>query len=168
VIRSPGALYVGALGFGLVALGLRVAPTPRPEAVAPADLPPATRPAAARALHENPALYAAIVAGNIFSPSRAAPAVRFTPNRPTGPAKAAPPKPKPSGPVIRLFGITKGLNGAVALIDADPKIKGAEIYRVGDRVGGSPISAINDSTVVIARPSGPLVLHLRSAVKKKP
>ena len=94
--------------------------------------------------------------------------MRFTPNRPTGGAAPAPPKPKPkpAGPGIRLFGITKGPNGAVALIDADPKIKGAEIYRVGDRVAGSPISAISDSTVVIARPSGPLVLHLRSAVKK--
>jgi hypothetical protein len=78
------------------------------------------------------------------------------------------PTPKPAAPGIRLFGITKGPDGAVALIDADPKIKGAEIYRVGDRVAGSPISAISDSTVVIARPSGPFVLHLPSAVRKKP
>jgi hypothetical protein len=120
-----------------------------------------------RGLSENAAPYAAIVASNIFSPTRAAPSVRFTPNRPTGAATPAPPKSRPSGPSIRLFGITKGLNGAVALIDADPKVKGAEIYRVGDRVAGSPITAINDSTVVIARPSGPLVLHLHDAGKKK-
>jgi hypothetical protein len=117
---------------------------------------------------EDAAPYAAIVAGNLFSPTRAPPAVRFTPNRPTGAAAPTPkPKPKPASPGIRLFGITKGPNGAVALIDADPKIKGAEIYRVGDRVAGSPISAISDSTVVIARPSGPFVLHLRSAVKRR-
>jgi hypothetical protein len=120
------------------------------------------------ALNEDAAPYAAIVAGNIFSPTRTAPAVRFTPNRPAGGAVPAPPKPKPAGPGIRLFGITKGPGAAVALIDADPKIKGAEIYRVGDRVAGSTISAISDSTVVITRPSGPLVLHLRSAAKKKP
>ena len=64
--------------------------------------------------------------------------------------------------MFRLYGITVGAGGAVALIDADPKIRGAELYRVGDRVGGSPITAITDSTVVIARKGGPLVLRLRS------
>jgi len=59
------------------------------------------------------------------------------------------------------------LNGAVALIDADPKIPGAEIYHVGDRVAGATISSITDSTVVLARPSGPLTLHLPLAVRKK-
>jgi hypothetical protein len=123
-------------------------------------------------LNEDPAPYAAIVAANIFSPTRTPPAVRFTPNSPVGGVARTPPpptpKPKPAGPAIRLFGITKGLNGAVALIEADPKIKGAEIYRVGDRVAGLPISAISDSTVAIARRAGPLVLHLRSAGKNKP
>jgi hypothetical protein len=85
-----------------------------------------------------------------------------------GAVRAPPkPKPKPTAPEIRLFGITKGPGGAVALIDADPRIKGAEIYRVGDRVAGSPISAISDSTVVITRSPRPLVLRLRPAVKKQ-
>jgi hypothetical protein len=169
VIRSPRPLYAGAFGFALLALALRLAPAPHPGAVSPVELPKPARKPALHTVNEDAAPYTAIVAGNIFSPTRAAPAVRFTPNRPTGGAAPAPPKPKPkpTGPGIRLFGITKGPNGAVALIDADPKIKGAEIYRVGDRVAGSPISAISDSTVVIARPSGLLVLHLRSAVKKK-
>jgi hypothetical protein len=170
VIRNPRALYAGALGFALLALALRLAPAPHPGAVSPVVLPQPARRPALHGLHEDAAPYAAIVATNIFSPTRAPPAVRFTPNRPTG--VAAPPKPKPrpkpAGPGIRLFGITKGPAGAVALIDADPKIKGAEIYRIGDRVAGSPISDISDSTVVITRPSGPLVLHLRRAVKKKP
>ena len=93
--------------------------------------------------------------------------LRAAPAGDQAPTAKEPPKPKPAGPGIRLFGITKGPNGAVALIDADPKIKGAEIYRVGDRVAGWPISAISDSTVVVARPSGPLVLRLPSAVKKR-
>jgi hypothetical protein len=166
VIRSPRPLYAAALGFGLLALALRLAPAPHPGEVSPVELPQPARRPPLHTLNEDAAPYAAIVAGNIFSSTRTAPAVRFTPDRPVGGVAPAPPKPKPAGPGIRLFGITKGPNGAVALIDADPKIKGAEIYRVGDRVAGSPISAISDSTVVIARPSGPLVLHLRSAVKK--
>jgi hypothetical protein len=167
VIRSPRTLYAGAFGSALLALALRLAPAPHPGAVTPLEVRQPARGPALRTLNENAAPYTAIVVGNIFSPTRTAPPVRFTPNRPAGGAAPAPPKPKPAGPGIRLFGITKGPNGAVALIDADPKIKGAEIYRVGDRVAGSPISAISDSTVVIARPSGPLVLHLRSAVKKR-
>jgi hypothetical protein len=170
VIRSPRPLYAGALGFGLLALALRLAPAPHPGAVSPVEPPrPARRPAP-HSLNGDAAPYAAIVATNIFSPTRAPPAERFTPDRPTGGAAPTPPKPKPkpAGPGIRLFGITKGPNGAVALIDADPKIKGAEIYRLGDRVAGSPLSDIGDSTVVITRPSGPLVLHLRPAAKKRP
>jgi hypothetical protein len=169
VIRSPRPLYAGAFGFALLALALRLAPAPHPGAVSPVELPQPARGPAPHALDEDAAPYSAIVAGNIFSPTRTAPAVRFTPNRPLGGAAPAPPKPKPkpAGPGIRLFGITKGPDGAVALIDADPKIKGAEIYRVGDRVAGASISAISDSTVVITRSSGPLVLHLRSAVKKQ-
>lgn len=171
MIRSPRPLYAGALGFALLALALRLAPAPHPGAVSPVELPQPSRGPAPHVLDEAAAPYAAIVATNIFSPTRTPPTVRFTPNRPIGaPAPAPPkpkPKPKPAGPGIRLFGITKGPSGAVALIDADPKIKGAEIYRVGGLVAGSPISAINDSTVVIARPSGPLILHLRPAAKKR-
>jgi hypothetical protein len=171
VIRSPRPLYAGALGFGLVALALRLAPAPHPGAVSLVEPPQPARRPSPHSVNEDAAPYAAIVATNIFSPTRAPPAVRFTPDRPTGAVAPAPPKPKPkpkpTGPGIRLFGITKGPDGAVALIDADPKIKGAEIYRLGDRVAGAPLSAINDSTVVITRPSGPLVLHLRSPVKKK-
>jgi hypothetical protein len=61
---------------------------------------------------------------------------------------------------MHLYGITKGPGGAVALIDADPRIPGAEVYRVGDEVRGGRIAAVTDSTVVIARPSGPLTLRL--------
>lgn len=169
MIRTPRPLYAGALGFALLALAVRLAPAPHPGVVSPVRIPQPARRPAPRSLNEDAAPYAAIVATNIFSPTRAPPAVRFTPDRPPGGAPREPkPKPKPAGPGIRLFGITKGPDGAVALIDADPKIKGAEIYRVGDRVAGSPISAISDSTVVISRPSGPLVLHLRPAVKKRP
>jgi hypothetical protein len=167
VSPSPRTLYAVAIGFGLAGLALRLAPPVHPNAVATAGPAVAARAAVLRALRADPQPYAAIVSGNIFSPSRAAPTVRFTPNRPGGAPAPEKPKPKPAGPVIRLFGITRGPNGAVALIDADPKIPGAEIYHLGDRVAGATISAITDSTVVLARPSGPLTLHLPPAVKKK-
>jgi hypothetical protein len=172
VIRSPLPLYAGAVGFGLLAIALRLAPVPHASAVLPAKVPEAAERPALHGLKEDPAPYGAIVANNIFSPSRAPPAVRFTPNRPTGLAPPPPPpKPKPSpkraSPAIRLVGITKGSKGALALIEADPKTKGAELYRVGDRVAGARISAIDDSTVFIARPQGRLMLRLPSAVKTR-
>src|SRR2546430_11555570 len=62
---------------------------------------------------------------SIFSQTRTAPLVRFTPAgraaRGTAFASRRPP--------LKLYGITVGPQGAVALIDADPKIPGAEIYR---------------------------------------
>jgi hypothetical protein len=164
---SPRVLYAVAVGFTAVGVGLRLVPPVHPDAVATVEPIELAKSRTLRVAGGDPRPYAAIVGANIFSPSRAAPAVRFTPNRPNGAPAPEKAKPKPTGPVIRLFGITRGLNGAVALIDADPKIPGAEIYRVGDRVAGGPITAISDSTVVIARPSGPLTLHLSPAVKKK-
>jgi hypothetical protein len=107
-------------------------------------------------------VYAPIAAGNVFTRTRKAPAVRFVPEGREAPEPVAAPA-KPRQPVFRLYGITVGAQGAVALIDADPKVRGAEMYRVGDRVGGSPITAITDSTVVIGRKGRPLVLRLRSA-----
>jgi hypothetical protein len=104
--------------------------------------------------------YDAIVAANIFSPDRAPPAVRFS-----LPGQAAAPA-KPRGPTLRLYGITVGAQGAVALIDADPNIPGAEIYRLGDLVAGARIVAITDSTVTLAQPSGPLVLRLQPAQRR--
>jgi hypothetical protein len=68
---------------------------------------------------------------------------------------------------LRLFGITAGPEGSIALIDADPKIAGAELYRVGDRVGGGSITRISDSTVVISRSGGPLVLRLPASLKSR-
>src|SRR5438876_154479 len=81
---------------------------------------------------------------------------------------ARPAAPAPRGPRLTLYGTTVGPQGAVALIDADPKVPGAEIYRLGDVVAGAALVAITDSTVTLAEPSGPLVLHLRPAQRRKP
>jgi hypothetical protein len=110
-----------------------------------------------------------VVSANAFSPTRSPPAVRYIPPGKNRPDTAAPPRrpAKPAEPAIRVFGITKSAGGAVALIEADPKVPGAEVYRVGDRIKGSPITAITESTVVVARQPRPLVLRLLPDRKRR-
>src|SRR5213593_5256970 len=159
------ALSVAAVVLGLLGLWLRFSRSSLPQAAA-APLPlrtagqAATAPSGATAAPR----YEAIVAANIFSQTRTAPLVRFAPAgrvaRGTASASRRPP--------LKLYGITVGPQGAVALIDADPKVPGAEIYRVGDLVAGARLVAITDSTVTLAQPSGPLVLHVQPAQRRKP
>ena len=73
-------------------------------------------------------------------PDGNATAVRFVPEglrRDTVPVARAPRK--PAEPSARLFGISRGPGGAVALIDADPDVPGAEVYRIGDTVRGGRV-----------------------------
>ena len=143
-------------------LGLRLAPTPLPRAAAaPLAVPAEAQPEAAATSTPPVPRYDAIVAANIFSQDRTAPAMRFLP-----PGRAAAPT-KPRGPTLRLYGITVGPQGAVAIIDADPNIPGAEIYRLGDLVAGARLIAITDSTVTLAESSGPLVLRLQTAARRR-
>jgi hypothetical protein len=48
----------------------------------------------------------------------------------------------------------------MALIDADPGVPGAEIYRLGDRVGPYTFAEATDTSVVLRGPSGTQVLVL--------
>ena len=159
LVRS---LFVAAAALLVAGLGLRLAPPPLPRAeAAPLAVPAAAHPDGAPTSTPPIPRYDAIVAANIFSPDRTAPAVRFSlPGRATAP-------PKPREPTLRLFGITVGAQGAVAIIDADPKVPGAEIYHVGDLVAGARVLAITDSTVTLAEPSGPLVLRLRPVARRR-
>ena len=161
-MRLERGLYVAAAAFLVTGLGLRLARTPLARvASAPLGLPAADTPDAAPTSAPPVPRYDAIVAANIFSQDRTAPAVRFVP-----PGHAAPPT-KPRGPTLRLYGITVGPQGAVAIIDADPKIPGAELYRLGDLVAGARLVAITDSTVTLAEPSGPLVLRLQPSARRR-
>ncbi len=159
------ALYAAALVLGLLGLWLRLSRSPLPQAAA-APLPlrtagqPTTAPAGATAAPG----YEAVVAANIFSQTRTAPLVRFAPAGRAARGTAS----RSRRPALKLYGITVGPQGAVALIDADPKIPGAEIYRIGDLVAGARLVEITDSTVTLAQPSGPLVLRLPSGVRTKP
>jgi len=156
------SLFVAAAALLVAGLGLRLAPTPLPRAgAAPLAVAAEAHPDGAPTSTPPVPRYDAIVAANIFSPDRTPPAVRFSlPGRATAP-------PKPREPTLRLYGITAGPQGAVALIDADPKVPGAEIYRLGDLVAGARVLAITDSTVTLAEPSGPLVLRLQPVARRR-
>ena len=155
-------LYVVAAALLVAGLGLRLAPTPLPRVqAAPLAVPAEVDPSRGSTSAPPVPAYNAIIAANIFSPDRAPPAVRFSLL-----GRAAVPT-RPRGPTLQLYGITVGPDGAVAIIDADPNISGAEIYRLGDLVAGARLIAITDSTVTLAEPSGPLVLRLPSAARRR-
>jgi hypothetical protein len=161
LVLTPRALYAAAAVLFLAGVALRVGPAALPAADPARDAPVASKPLLPRVTDASVSLYDPIAAGNVFTRTRKAPLVRFVPEGRETPEPAAAPV-KRRQPVFRLYGITVGADGAVALIDADPKIRGAELYRLGDRIGGSPITAITDSSVVISRKGGPLILRLRS------
>jgi hypothetical protein len=158
-------LYASAAALALVAIGLLLAPSAPSRAQAAAALAPDVPSLTQRpATDIPPTTYAAIASTNVFSPDRVPPRVRFTP-----PGLAARGESVHRAPTVRLYGITIGAGGAAtALIDADPDIPGAEIYRVGDVVAGAPIVDITDSTVVLAQPSGQRVLHLERSSRRRP
>ena len=158
---GPRELYLAAALFAVAGLGLRLLPVTPAEL---ADATPVTAAAAAVPRPEpwvDPRRYAAIVASNAFSPDRKAPPVRWVPEglRKDTVKVAKTPK-KPPEPTARLFGISRGPGGAVALIDADPDVPGAEVYRVGDVLRAGRLTNISETTVTLSRPSGPLVLRL--------
>lgn len=153
-VRPIPALY--ALAALLVAVGVagpRAAHQSWLRSQAPTGevpAPPAVPPASVASAVDGAALAAEVVTTNLFSPRRAAPALRY------GSDTVAPPPaptPKPAPPVIQLFGIGVTGAGATALLDADPAIPGAEIYRAGDALpgGGRLESIASDHVVVVTR-----------------
>jgi hypothetical protein len=104
----------------------------------------------------------AIVAANVFSSDRAPPKKRYVPpalDGGSGDVITTPAGPRP----VRLFGITITPTDAHALIEADPTIPGAEVYRIGDPVRRSRLVELTDSTAVLNGPEGRQVLRLRSS-----
>jgi hypothetical protein len=157
-------LYTVAIALAVIGLGLRLIPSPVSGSPAPpiavADLRPGGDSVAAGA---DLAAFQPVVAANIFSQDRQPPAERYVP--PELREQAAPPPPtQPTGGFrMRLFGVVVGPAGSVALIDADPRIPGAEVYRPGDMVGDSRLISVSDSTVVLEGPTGRRVLSLPSS-----
>ncbi|MEO8575750.1 MAG: hypothetical protein ABI556_03580 [Gemmatimonadales bacterium] len=98
----------------------------------------------------------AIVTGDIFSPTRAAPAARYTPNS-QGSVDTGEPVPEmmpPAASPPRVYGTMTGPNGAMALIQPDSAGAAGRLYRAGERVGSFRIEKILKSSVVMRGPSG--------------
>jgi hypothetical protein len=162
-VSAVRLLWGAAVAFALAGIALRLAPAATPASDAPV-IPAVETVTAASA----PAGADSVVGTNMFGANRSAPIVRFTPR---GMVSSPPPAAAPAPAPLRLYGITVTGDGALALIDGDPRTRGAEIYRVGDRVRKYRILAITDSTVALLADSGgkPLVLHLpppRPAVRR--
>lgn len=168
LVRLPRALYIAAAAFVLAGLALRVAPAQLPDGRSALTIQKATQPAGAEIISGDERSYAPIAATNVFSQERTPPKIRFVPEGREERRVEAVAPPTRREPVLRLYGVTVRADGAIALIDADPRIPGAELYRVGDRVAGSPIVAITESTVVITRAGKPVTLRLRSANRSRP
>jgi type II secretion system (T2SS) protein C len=162
LVLNPRKLYGLAAGLALLGLGLRLAPSRLPRVQPVRDLAAAAQPSQSQVTVADERSYAPIATQNVFSQTRTPPPIRFVPEGRPAPAPATAAPRRPRQPVFRLYGITAGASGTIALIDADPKIRGAELYRVGDRVGNGRITNITDSTVVISRAGGSLTLRLPS------
>ncbi|HEX2723634.1 MAG TPA: hypothetical protein VHM24_12025 [Gemmatimonadaceae bacterium] len=98
-----------------------------------------------------------IIAANIFSPTRAAPAARYTPNAEGSAAAAEPAADAPMAPPAvppRVFGTMTGPAGSMALIQPDSAGATGRLYREGERVGPFRIEKILKASVVMRGPSG--------------
>lgn len=154
-------LWLATAVLGTASLGFVVAPASvrKPEVSLPA-LPPVSPEKDASTKAEELLSFEEIPRSNVFSRSRTAPTTRYVP--PGLEVEQPAPRPVAVQPP-RLFGVASGPNGAVALIDADPGIPGAEIYRVGDRVRDARLIEIADTMVIMEGAGGRTVLRLPSS-----
>lgn len=144
-------------------LGVLFLPVRRAESVSVADAP---SPVITAPSPQDGALglegYWQIVRENILSASRTGPEMDDAPW--LRGVQAAPRQQASSElPRYRLSGLVHGPDGIVALIDADWRVPGAELYRVGDRVGPYRLVEANDSTVVLRGSGGTQVLRIQPA-----
>ena len=148
-------LYATAGVLAGAGLFLRLLPTPLPAAERRSlALPP---PPGAREASPPPStVYGPIATADMFSIRREPPRARFVPVGSAHPVVVGP----PHHPGPRLYGITVGPEGSVAVISTDPGVVRAELYQVGDTLLGARVVAITESTVTLARPSGSFTLHL--------
>ncbi len=155
LVTAALLLLVGAaLRFAPVRVRVAAAPPPEPPRL-PAEPDPAEKAEALLA-------YEGIVRDNVFDRTRQPPAERYLP--PELAAARADDEPAARarrGP--RLYGLAVGPDGAVALIDADPRIPGAEVYRPGDLIGGARLVTVTDSSATLVGPAGTMVLRLPSS-----
>ena len=107
-----------------------------------------------------------VVATNVFSARRSTPLARYGSDTVT--TTPPPPPSKPARPAIRLFGIGTTGEGATALLDADPRVPGAEIYHAGDPIpGGGRVESIAADHVVIVTREGRQRIRLEQDVPRE-
>jgi hypothetical protein len=169
--RIERALLIGAAVFGAIALTALLWPARVPtDELAPAGLSAHANKAAARVTDTSAP--DAVIAGNIFSPTRAAPARRFNPAEPE--PVSAPPEDNADvvvseeEAVPRLFGIVIGPAGASALMRLDASNPEAQIYREGDSGGRYRVVKINERSVILEGPSGRIELRLQRPERATP
>ena len=160
LVTLSRVLYAAAAGLTLLAVATFVAWRPPRAAaartIAFADSSSAAPiPAAATASAPDSLTIGQIVSANIFSPERAPPRRRYAPPS-AGAVQAPRGDTLPVGPPpIRLYGVTlSAAGGGVALIEADPRVPGAELYRIGDNVRAAVLTALSESTAVLDWPAG--------------
>ncbi|MEO5904050.1 MAG: hypothetical protein ABIQ55_08575 [Gemmatimonadaceae bacterium] len=114
---------------------------------------------------------AVIVSSNIFSATRAAPPVRYTP--PIAGATSAGVSSTQdevvtlSAPPPRVFGTMTGPNGATALIQPDSAGSSSRLYREGERVGAFRIEKILTGSVIVRGPSGRVELKVEQGEDRR-
>jgi hypothetical protein len=156
LLVATALLLATGAALRLAPVRVPVADTPRPESPRLPEEPGPAEQAGALLAYEE------IVRDNVFDRTRQPPAERYLPPE-LAAARAA------EGPATRirrgprLFGLAVGPDGSVALIDADPRIPGAEVYRPGDLVGGARLVTVTDSSAVLVGPAGTTVLRLPSS-----
>ena len=163
--------YAAAAVLALAGVTLRVVPVSvptvsvEPDTTFPLPERPTGEEQAATLLSFND-----IVNGNLFDATRSAAEERYTPPELAGPTptEPAPSRAGPTRPALRLFGTAVGPEGSVALIDADPAVPGAEVYRVGDRVRGAQLIEIRDAAVVLEGANGRFVLSMPTTTRRSP
>lgn len=109
-----------------------------------------------------------IVSENIFSSTRAAPRVRYTPpGAGDEPEMASTSEPADAGMIIeaplpQVFGTMMGPGGATALIQTDSAGASGRLYREGDKVGQYRIMQITSGSVIVRGPLGRRELKIQS------
>ena len=155
----PRILYGAAAGIALAGVAFWVVPVGAGAPSAGED-PAAGMSVESIAIPEADTARAGIILkGNVLSSARRPPRSRIRSAGTSDTARGPGSRPQAAAFQPRLFGTVTGSEGS-ALIDADPKVPGAELYRTGDRLLGRRLTEISDSNVVLEGPSGRLVLRL--------
>ncbi|MEO7366927.1 MAG: hypothetical protein ABIZ36_03160 [Gemmatimonadaceae bacterium] len=112
-----------------------------------------------------------LVSSNMFSATRAAPSVRYTPPGAGGMSADVSSVPDEvvvlPAPPPRVFGTMIGSNGTTALIQPDSAGSSSRLYHEGERVGAFRIEKILTNSVIVRGPSGRIELKVEQGEDRK-